>query len=128
MNDMPIGTRAEVERVIEFKHTLAAYNEALPPVLSTPHMIGLMEHCCFVAQEPFCGVGEITVGTAIHVEHRAPAAIGSTVKAEAILDRIEGRFFIYRVRAWNEFRDLGMGTVHRAVVDITKFRDKFQRG
>jgi len=127
MRDVPIGTRAEVERVVEFKHTLSSFNEALPPVFSTPHMIGLMEHACFEAQEPFCDPGEITVGTAIHVEHRAPATIGSVVKAEAIMEKRDGRFFIYRVRAWNDKGDLGFGTVHRAVVDLAKFRDKFQQ-
>lgn len=127
MRDVPVGTRAEIERVVEFRHTLTAHNEALPPVLSTPHMIGLMEHACFVAQEPFCDPGEITVGTAIHIEHRAPATVGATVKAEAIFERAEGRFFVFRVRAWDEQRELGSGTVHRAVVNVAKFQQKFQR-
>ncbi len=90
-------------------------------------MIGLMELACFEAQAPFCDTGEITVGTAIHVEHRAPSTIGSTVKAEAVLEQVDGRFFIYRVRAWDEQRELGAGTVHRAVVNVAKFREKFQR-
>lgn len=127
MRDVPVGTRAEVERVVEHRHTLAAHNPALPPVFSTPHMIGLMELACFEAQEPFCDAGEITVGTAIHVEHRAPAAIGARVKAEAVFERVDGRFFIFRVRAWDEQREIGAGTVHRAVVDLKKFREKFQR-
>ena len=125
MREVPIGTRAEVERLVEHKHTLAAHNPALPPVFSTPHMIGLMELACFEAQKQFCDPGEITVGTAIHIEHRAPTTVGATVKAEAILERLDGRFFIFRVRAWDERRDIGFGTVHRAVVDLNKFREKF---
>ena len=122
---VPIGTRAEVEVIVEHKHTLAAYNELLPPVFSTPHMIALMEHACFVAQQPFCDAGEITVGSAIHVEHRAPATIGQKIIANATLEAIDGRFYIYRVTARNGQQQIGSGTVHRAVVHVESFLKKF---
>ena len=73
---MPIGARGEVEQTVELKHTLTAHNPNLPPVYSTPDMIRLMEIACFRALQPFCEGDEITVGTAIHVEHRAAAALG----------------------------------------------------
>jgi len=122
---VPIGTRAETELVVEFKHTLAAYNSKLPPVLSTPHMIGFMEHTCLVAQEPYCDHGEITVGTSIHVDHRAPTTVGQRIFVEATLESVEGRFFIFRVSARNERQQIGSGTVHRTVVNVENFRKKF---
>jgi fluoroacetyl-CoA thioesterase len=122
---VPIGTRAEAEIVIEFKHTLSSYNSKLPPVLSTPHMIGFMEHVCLIAQEPYCEEGEITVGTAIHVDHRAPTTIGQRIFVDATLESVDGRFFIYRVSARNEQQQIGSGTVHRTVVNLENFRKKF---
>ena len=119
-----LGTHAAVETLVEFKHTLTAFSDKLPPVLSTPHMIGLMEHACLEAQQPYCDEGEITVGTAIHVDHRAPTTIGQKVSAEATLQAIEGRFFIYRVLARNEQQEIGSGTIHRAVVNVEKFMKK----
>ncbi len=116
--DVPRGTRAEVEVVVEFKHTLAAYHEQLPPVLSTPYMIAFMEHACFLAQQPYCEEGEITVGTAIHVDHRAPSIVGQKITADATLEAVDGRFYIYRVTARNEQQQIGSGTVHRAVVRV----------
>ena len=73
---IPIGVRGEVEQTVELKHTLAAHNPNLPPVYSTPDMIRLMEFACFRALQPFCEGDEITVGTAINIEHRAASGIG----------------------------------------------------
>jgi fluoroacetyl-CoA thioesterase len=122
----PIGTRAQVAHVVEHRHTLAALSPELPPVLATPWMIGWMEYACFEAQKPFCDPGETTVGTAIHVDHRAPTSIGQNVIAEAVLDRVEGRFYIFRVSARNEQQPIGSGFVHRAVVNVAKFMQKTQ--
>ena len=74
--EMPLGARGEVEQTVELKHTLAAHNPNLPPVYSTPDMVRLMEIACFQALQPFCEDDQITVGTAIHVEHRAAAESG----------------------------------------------------
>jgi fluoroacetyl-CoA thioesterase len=126
MQAPPIGIRAEVAHFVEHRHTLAALSPELPPVLATPWMIGWMEYACFEAQKPFCGPGETTVGTAIHVDHRAPTSVGQKVIAEAILDRVEGRFYIFRVIARNQLQQIGSGFVHRAVVNVAKFMQKTQ--
>ena len=121
---VPIGTRATVQRVVEFKHTLKAVHEPLPPVLSTPSMIGLMEYACYEATLDFCEADEITVGTHINVSHRAPCGIGNVVVAEAVLEKIDGRFHIFRVTAKHDGRLLGEGHVHRAFVSVGKFMQK----
>jgi predicted thioesterase len=90
-------------------------------------MIAWMEHACYQAQVPYCEDGETTVGTAIHVDHRAPTTIGETVIAEAVLERVEGRFFIYRVTARNQQQPIGSGTVHRAVVNVKTFMEKMKK-
>jgi len=41
--DVPIGVRGEAQETVEHRHTLNHHNAALPPIYSTPHMIGLME-------------------------------------------------------------------------------------
>ena len=121
---VPLGTRARVQRVVEFKHTLKAVHDPLPPVLSTPSMIGLMEYACFEATLPYCEGDEITVGTHINVSHRAPTGVGNIIVAEAVLERIEGRFHIFRVTAADKNSQLGEGYVHRAFVNVGKFMQK----
>ncbi len=123
---VPIGTRAEVERRVEFQHTLSAWRPELPPVLSTPHMIGWMEAAGFEALLPFCEGDEVSVGTAINIIHRAPAGIGTAVKCEAVLESLNGRFFTFRVSAHNGSEVVGYGTVGRAIVSQGRFAEKYK--
>ena len=119
-----IGVRGEVEKLVQFENTLTHFMASLPPVLTTPNMIGWMEFACLKALEPYCEGDEVTVGTAIHVSHRAPTGIGSKVRAEAVLERVEGRFYIFRVTAHDEKQLIGDGVIHRAFVSVGRFMEK----
>jgi fluoroacetyl-CoA thioesterase len=123
----PIGTRAEVAETVEFQHTLTAHHPQLPPVYSTPDMIRLMETAAFHALQPYCEGDEITVGTSIHVEHRAASGLGTRVKAEAVVESFDGRFYTVRVSATDGSQEIGRGTVGRAVVSLGKFAAKFRK-
>jgi fluoroacetyl-CoA thioesterase len=120
----PLGARGEAEETVEFKHTLTAHHPQLPPVYSTPDMIRLMETAAFNALQPYCEGDEITVGTAINVQHRAASGIGARIKAEAILESFDGRFYTLHVTARDEVQEIGRGTVGRAVVSIGKFLER----
>ena len=121
---VPIGTRGEVERQVEFKHTLSAWRPELPPVLSTPHMIGWMEAAGFEALLPFCEGDEVSVGTAINIIHRAATGVGAMVKCEAVVEKFDGRFYTFRATAQADGEVLGHGTIQRAVVSKAKFEAK----
>lgn len=123
---IPIGARGEAQETVEFKHTLSAHHPQLPPVYSTPEMIRLMETAAFQALQPYCEGDEITLGTAINIEHRAASGIGAHVKAEAVLESFDGRFYTVRVSARDDAREIGRGTVGRAVVSIGKFVEKMK--
>jgi fluoroacetyl-CoA thioesterase len=118
---VPAGTRAEVEKRVELENTLQRHHPGLPLVLATPDMIGMMEWACFVAQQPYCEADEITVGTRVCVDHVAATGVGMLVKAEATMEKMEGKFYVFRVRAWDEHHEIGHGIVHRAVINVARF-------
>ena len=124
--EVPIGARGEAEETVEFKHTLTSHHPELPPVYSTPDMIRLMETAAFHALQPYCEGDEITVGTSINIVHRAASGIGAHIKAEAVLESFDGRFYILRVTASDDKQEIGRGTVGRAVVSIGKFVEKMK--
>ncbi len=124
MKPVPAGARGEMEEVVEFKHTLTFHHPELPPVYSTPDMIRLMETAAFMALHPYCEEGEITVGTAIDIEHRAASGIGARVRAEAVLDSFDGRFYTLRVAARDDVQEIGRGTVKRAPVKLKQFVER----
>ncbi len=117
---VPPGARGEAEERVTFELTLTKHHPQLPPVLSTPEMIRIMETACFHALMPYHEQGEINVGTAIHVEHRAACGIGALVKATAELESVDGRFYVMRVRALADRQEIGSGTVHRAFISLAR--------
>jgi fluoroacetyl-CoA thioesterase len=123
---IPIGARGTAEETVEFKHTLTAHHPELPQVYSTPDMIRLMETAAFVALQPYCEGDEITVGTAINIQHRAASGIGARIRAEAALEAVDGRFYIVRVSARDDNQEIGRGTVSRAMVSKKKFLEKMK--
>jgi predicted thioesterase len=90
-------------------------------------MIRLMETAAFRALQPYCEGDEITVGTAINIEHRAASGIGALVKAEAVVEAVEGRFYTVRVTARDGAQEIGRGMVGRAVVSLEKFAARFRQ-
>ena len=115
--EVPTGIRGQAAMTVEAEHTLRHHNQSLPLIFSTPHMIGLMEWAAANAMLPYCDEGKISVGTAINIEHRAPTTVGARVKAEAVLESTNGRFYVFRVTAHNGIEEIGRGTVTRTFVN-----------
>ena len=90
-------------------------------------MIRLMETAAFHALQPYCTDDEITVGTSIHVEHRAASGIGARIRAEAIVESFDGRFYTVRVTAHDDLQEIGRGTVGRAVVRVGEFLERMSK-
>lgn len=113
----PLGLEATVNRVVLPEHTIRGVNPSLPPVLSTPSMIGLMEHASVEAVRATLPTGHITVGTRIEVDHLKAVTDGATVSAHAKLVGYEGRFLIFEVEARSGEHVIGRGRVFRAIVE-----------
>jgi fluoroacetyl-CoA thioesterase len=124
--EIPVGARGEAQETVDFKHTLTSHDARLPPVYSTPDMIRLMETAGFLTLQPYCEGDEISVGTAINIEHRAASGIGACILAEAVLESFDGRFYTLRVTARDDVQEIGRGTVGRAIVSIGKFVERMK--
>jgi fluoroacetyl-CoA thioesterase len=124
---IPIGVCGKAQETVEFKHTLAAHRAELPPVYSTPHMIGLMETAAFQALQPYCKGDEISVGTSINIQHRAASGIGAHITAEAVLESFDGRFYTFRATARDDAQEIGRGTLGRAIVSVGKLLEKMKK-
>ena len=124
VKQVPIGAKGAAEERVQYEHTLTAHHHQLPPVYSTPDMIRLMEMAGFYTLQPFCEPGEISVGTAVQVEHRVPVGINAVVRASAEVEAIEGRFYRIRVVAFEGKREIGSGTITRTIVRVDDYLKK----
>lgn len=115
------GLEAQYEREVPREWTIAHYDPALPAVLSTPAMIGMMEVAAAQAVQPVLPPGTLTVGTRIEVDHLKAASSGSRVAAKARLIEVNGKFLTFEVEARRGDELIGRGRVFRAVVERARF-------
>ena len=120
--ELRAGLEAAIEQVIPHEWTIAAYDSRLPPVLSTPSMIGMMEVAAAKAVQPELPPGAITVGTRIEVDHLKAVPAGATVRASARLTHHQGRFLVFEVEARSGEHVIGRGRVFRTVVEAGHFQ------
>jgi predicted thioesterase len=90
-------------------------------VLSTPAMIGLMELTSLESVKPHLEESENTVGTMVHVWHRAAVKIGETVQVTATLKERDRRKLLFEVKVTAGDKLIGDGTHERFVIDLNKF-------
>lgn len=90
-------------------------------VLSTPSMIGLMEQVSLESVKPHLDDNENTVGTMVHIWHRAAVKIGEPVTVSATLTERDRRKLLFTVKVTAGDKVIGDGTHERFVIDLNKF-------
>ncbi len=86
-------------------------------VLSTPAMIGMMEHCSSVLAYEQLPEGSATVGFEVCVKHVAAALEGSTCRVRSKLREVaDGRKLRFDVEVTEGDRTIGVGTHERRVI------------
>ena len=86
-------------------------------VLSTPAMIGMMEHCSSILAFEQLPEGSATVGFEVCVKHVAAALEGSTCRVSSKLrEVVEGRKLRFDVEVTEAGRTIGIGTHERRVI------------
>ena len=118
---IPIGTRGEEKRLVTNENAISFLENEGARVLSTPHMIGLMEWTCRNTVKPLLEEGYDTVGTHVNVAHLGAAPIGMTVTFTAEVIEANERRITFRVGATDEKGKIGEGTHERAIINVVKF-------
>ncbi len=123
---MPIepGLIGEVTHCVTEADTAATYGSGLAPVLSTPHLIALMENAAQKALNPFMAEGQSAVGTHIDMRHLAATPVGMAVRVRAELTAIEGRRLRFQIEAWDEAEKIGECTHERALIHLERFMQR----
>ena len=118
---IPIGAVGAKSLVVEAEHTAAHWGSGSLYVLSTPHMVALMEGAAVGAVDPLLPEGYRTVGTRLEIRHLAATPMGQRVTARAELVEIDGRRLVFRVEATDEAGTIGEGTHERFIVAVEHF-------
>jgi fluoroacetyl-CoA thioesterase len=97
-------------------------------VFSTPSMISEMEETCrlllkeqFISEEQFD-----SVGTFVEIKHLAATPVGAEVLLKAKVYSVNDRRVMFEVEASDNIEKIGEGRHERAIIDINKFRSRFE--
>jgi len=123
-----IGTKGERKLLVTSEVAINFLGLDEARVLSTPHMIGVMERTCRDTVLGLLEAGHDTVGTHIEVWHRAAAPIGTAATIRVEVTAVNGRRVQFRVEAWRGDELLGEGTHERAIVNVAKFASRLAAG
>ncbi|HMK63469.1 MAG TPA: hotdog domain-containing protein, partial [Acidimicrobiales bacterium] len=90
-------------------------------VLATARLVALCEEACCLAVAGALRQPQTSVGVRVQLDHLAPLRVGSTVTAEATLERVEGRRLKFTVSASDDAGLVAAGRMTRVVVDVEAF-------
>ena len=123
---MPVeaGLTATVELTVTDADTALALRSGDVPVLATPRLVALVEEATVKALAPVLQPGETSVGMRVQIDHLAPIAVGSTVTAEASVERVEGPRIGFTFNVYDASGLVAAGKLTRAVVEIRPFMEK----
>ena len=118
------GRSARVSLVVGDQDSAVAWRSGSVDVLATPRLIALCEEACCGAVAGQLADGSTSVGVRVQFNHLAPVRIGSTVEAEATLEKVEGRRLTFTVSATDAVGLVGAGRMTRVLVDLDAFEAK----
>ncbi len=121
------GLKGQEEMVVGHEDLASVMGNIGAEVLSTHRVVLLMELAARNAIKDCLPEGKMTVGTFIRIQHLAATPLGSKVRAEAFLKRIDGRKLVFDVAAYDEFEKIAEGENEQLVVSIDKFLARIQK-
>jgi fluoroacetyl-CoA thioesterase len=109
------------------EHTAPRIGSGRVHVLATPVMINMMEAAALDAIENLLPPGHQSLGTHLDVGHYAATPVGMSLRASAIVTKVDGRTVEFRVEAFDDKERVGDGTHTRVVVNVERFDQRVQR-
>lgn len=122
-----IGDTTEIEFVVGPAHVIDFADDQMPPVLSTPCLIGFLERTARKALCPVLDAGEQSVGVHVDVRHLAATPPGQRVVCTARVIHVEGPVVSFQIEARDEQELIARGLHKRRVIQAERFAARVRR-
>jgi len=121
-----IGASKERRIIVDSNQTTSFLWEG-ENVLSTPSMIAEMEETCrlLLKEQVIPDPEWDSVGTIVEIRHLAATPVGAEVLLKAKVVSFEGRKILFSVEAHDKLEKIGEGRHERFIINISRFRAKF---
>lgn len=121
---MKPGLEGSAELTVGAGDCADAMGSGSVPVFATPRLAALMEQAACNAIAAELEDGETTVGVRLEIEHVAATPPGLSVRAKAVLERIDGRKLVFALSAEDEREPIGTGRHERVRVRAGPFLER----
>jgi predicted thioesterase len=118
------GSAATIERIVGNGDTSAAAGTSDIAMLATPTIILFAEQAIWAALDGRLPEGTSAVEYRVEISHLAPTPVGAKVRAEAVLEAIEGRRLVFRISVSDERGLVAAGRFTRVIVSKERFLEK----
>lgn len=122
--DLSPGLAAVIDHVVIPSDTSASMGTSDVPVLSTPRIILLAEQAIAAALDGRLEPGMSAVEHRVELSHLAPTRVGAVVRAEAVLEAVEGRRLIFRASITDPHGLVAAGRFTRVQVSTAEFLER----
>ncbi len=120
MRGIALGQEATLEVEVTAELTTNRMGRQGADVLSTPHLLGLMENACIQATDGNLPDGYTSVGYAVDgLRHIAPTSVGGRVTVRAALTEVDRNRLTYEIEAHEGDKPIGKATHKRAVIPVS---------
>ncbi len=122
------GLTGEIHITVQESDTArASGGETLPPVLSTPRLVGYLERTAHQSILPHLPAGQTSVGALVNVRHLAATPVGMRVRFHSELLETAGRRLKFKVEAWDEVEKIAEGEHERFIIDQDRFDQRLEQ-
>lgn len=121
------GLKFAVEQIVSSSDTASSYGSGNLDVYATPAMTSLMENAAMNCVQKDLPHGFTTVGIDISVKHIKATPVGVKVRAEALLEKAEGKKLFFKLEAYDDLGKIGEGIHIRYIVNSEEFMKKIVR-
>jgi fluoroacetyl-CoA thioesterase len=127
MRQIPrIGLSGEQVITVGPENRISFVDARMPAVLATPWLIAHLEYAARDALASCLEDHERSVGTAVEVEHLAPAPEGFTVTCKARVIHVSGLVVTFQIEAHDGTEPIARGIHKRRVIDVDRFKRRVE--
>lgn len=121
---MELGKKLLLEKEVTPTDTAAHYGSGLLDVFSTPAMIALMEQAAHQLAKSMLPEEQDSVGSEVNIKHIKATPLGGKVYSVAELIQVDGKKLTFKVEAFDQEGQIGLGTHSRYIIDPKKFIER----